>query len=561
MEKVHCTFSIFLTWKIVLMPKYVILGWVILFVFFSCKKEDIIMTPFQATKYSINGEANYQARGLDILPEIRVSFNAPVQLFSSSDAVKLVGDNKIIDIEIVSGDQDSTLIIKPLQGLEYLTQYDFIIDNRLESKNGQKIESIVESQFTTRLDSTHKFPTIPDQVLLDSVQRKTFTYFWDFAHPASGMIRERNTSGDLVTSGGSGFGIMSIIVGIERNFITRQAGLERIIKISDFLKNKADRFHGVFPHWMNGITGETIPFSTRDNGGDLVETSYLILGLLCASEYFDRNDPQELALKVTINEIWEQVEWNWYTKGTENVLFWHWSPTFHWDLNLRIQGWNESLITYILAAASPTFPISKEVYDIGWARNGGMKNGKSFYDIVLPLGHDFGGPLFFSQYTFLGIDPRNLRDQYANYWEQVVNHSAINHAYCTANPKNYYGYSSSCWGLTASDNNTGYSAHSPTNDRGVISPTAALSSMPFTPVESMDALHHFYYILGDKIWKEYGFIDAFNLHNIWFANSYLAIDQGPIIIMIENHRTGLLWNYTMKNKDIQAGLEKLGFTY
>jgi hypothetical protein len=392
------------------------------------------------------------------------------------------------------------------------------------------------------------------------VQSQTFRYFWDFGHPASGMARERNTSGDLVTSGGTGFGLMAIIVGIERGFINRQQGLERTMLITEFLSNKADRFNGVFPHWLNGVSGKTIPFSQKDNGGDLVETSFLLAGLLASREYFNGNDDQETLLRDKITLIWETVEWSWHTRNGEKVLYWHWSPNYGWDMNHKIGGYHEALITYILAASSPTFPISKEVYTEGWAKNGNIRNGKSFYGYTLPLGYDYGGPLFFAHYSFMGIDPDGLADQYADYWTQVVNHTKINHAYCSINPRNFHGYSDICWGLTASDSNNGYKAHSPTNDHGVITPTAALASFPYTPEESMSALKYFYYVLGDKTFKEYGFIDAFNLHDLWFADSFLAIDQGPIVVMIENYRSGLLWNLLMNSEDVRQGLIKLGFS-
>jgi hypothetical protein len=362
-----------------------------------------------------------------------------------------------------------------------------------------------------------------------------------------------------VTSGGSGFGILAIVVGIERGFITRQQGIERLDKILDFLET-ADRFHGVWPHWMNGNTGDVIPFSANDNGGDLVETSFLIQGLLTFRQYLDLGNATESALINRINALWQSVEWDWYRRDNQQVLYWHWSADKGWAMNMQIKGWNECLITYFLAAASPTHSIPKTVYDQGWASNGGMQNGNIYEDIQLPLGYPFGGPLFFTHYSFLGLDPRNLSDAYANYWEQNTNHSLINYKYCVRNPKLFVGYNENCWGLTASDNHVGYSAHSPTNDLGVITPTAALSSFPYTPDESMEALKFFYYIYGDKLWGNYGFYDAFNLTEGWVANSYLAIDQGPIIIMIENYRTGLLWDLFMSAPEVESAMTKLGFT-
>jgi hypothetical protein len=330
--------------------------------------------------------------------------------------------------------------------------------------------------------------------------------------------------------------------------------------IVDFLAN-ADRFHGAWSHWLNGSTGEVIPFSQKDNGGDLVETSYMAMGLLTVRQYLDENNPDEKELKDKITLLWESIEWDWYTQGGQNVLYWHWSPNYGWEMNLKISGYNEALITYIMAAASPTYGIEAEVYHQGWARNGSMQNGNDYYGFFLPLGQSYGGPLFFAHYTFLGINPNGLTDQYADYWMQGVNHTEINRAYCLDNPKNWVGYSEDCWGLTASDGNNGYSAHSPTNDRGVITPTAAISSIPYTPEESMQALKFFYYILGDRLWGEYGFYDAFNITEDWTASSFLAIDQGPIVVMIENYRSGLCWNLFMQDEDVKSGLNKLGFSH
>ncbi|MNS46422.1 hypothetical protein D3C72_789170 [compost metagenome] len=395
--------------------------------------------------------------------------------------------------------------------------------------------------------------------MLTLVQEKTFKYFYDFGHPTSGLARERNSSGDLVTSGGSGFGVMALIVGVHRNFITRAQGLARMQKIVDFLKNKAERFHGAYPHWLNGNTGAIIPFSSKDNGADLVETSFLMQGLITARQYFNGTDAQETALRNDINSIYNEVEWSWFRKNNSNVLYWHWSPTFDWDMNLPIGGWDEALITYVMAASSPTYPIPKIVYDNGWAHNGSIKNGSTYYGTVLPLGSANGGPLFFEHYSFLGINPNSLVDTYANYETQTKAHSLINYKYCVANPQGHYGYSTDCWGLTASDIPNGYTASSPNNDVGVIAPTAALSSFPYTPNESMRALKFFYYKLGDKIWKDYGFVDAFSLKDPWFATSTLAIDQGPIIIMIENYRSQLLWNLFMSAPEVKTGLTNLGF--
>ena len=404
---------------------------------------------------------------------------------------------------------------------------------------------------------------LSDSALLDLVQRQTFRYFWDFAHPVSGMARERsneayNYGKEVVTTGGTGFGVMSIIVATERKWIGRDTAAKLLLKMVNFL-SKADAYHGVFPHWLNGGTGKTIPFSRKDDGADLVETSYLFEGLLCVRQYFNGASNTERDLRNRITGLWNDIEWDWFTRGGQEVLYWHWSPNNGWAMNFPVRGFNECLITYVLAASGDRYPVTSAVYHRGWAVSNFFKNGKTFYGYILPLGFDYGGPLFFSQYSFLGLNPNGLKDQYADYWQQNKNHTLINHAYCIDNPKAFKGYGENCWGLTASDTYNGYNAYSPTNDEGTISPTAALSAFPYTPEFSMKALKHFYYDLGDKIWSEYGFTDAFNETKNWYATSHLAIDQGPIILMIENYRSGLMWRLFMSCPEVQIGLKKLGF--
>ncbi|MEN7550981.1 glucoamylase family protein [Rapidithrix thailandica] len=424
-------------------------------------------------------------------------------------------------------------------------------------------------------DQDHTAPQtveISEDSLLNLVQYHTFQYFWDGAEPTSGAARERYHSDNvypqndkhIVTTGGTGFGIMAILVGIERGFITREQGFQRLHQLVNWLE-KADRFHGAWPHWMNGETGKVKPFSQKDDGGDLVETAFLAQGLLCARQYFLNGNEEEKALTQKIDTLWKQIEWDWYTKGGEDVLYWHWSPTYGWEMNFPVEGYNEGLIMYVLAASSPTHGIPPEAYHKGWARNGNIKNDPNHqqYGYHLALKHNdaiqYGGPLFWEHYSFLGLDPRNLKDQYADYWEHNKNHVLINRQYCIKNPKNHQGYGENCWGLTSSYSVNGYAGHSPKNDLGVISPTAALSSFPYAPKEVMVVLKHFYFDLGDKIWGEYGFYDAFNQQENWYPTQYLAIDQGPIVVMIENHRTGLLWSLFMSCPEVQMGLEKLGF--
>ena len=410
-----------------------------------------------------------------------------------------------------------------------------------------------------------------DDELLDYIQKVHFNYMWDGAEATSGLACERihldgdypQNDKDVVTTGGSGFGIAGVLAAIDRGFIDREEGVKRLTKIVDYLA-KADRFHGVWPHWLDGPTGKVKPFGQKDNGGDLVESCFLMESLLCVRQYFRSGNDEEKALAEKIDKLWREMEFDWYTKGGEDVIYWHWSPEYGWEMNFPLEGYNECLIVYILAAASPTHSVPAECYHKGWARSGGIKSDAVYYGLPLELKHNgaemTGGPLFWAHYSYIGLDPRNLKDQYANYWNVVRNHALSNYRYCVANPKGFEGYGKNCWGLTASYTIDGYTAHCPGNDRGVITPTAALSSFPYTPEESMAALKGFY-AKGEWIWGKYGFYDAFSDANKWTKPHYLAIDQCTIAPMIENYRSGLLWKLFMSCEEVQAGLKKLGFTY
>jgi hypothetical protein len=542
---------------------------VLAFVFFACKKDTVSRPPgaFNLITATVDNSPGSSSNNILYFvnvrrqPVVEFSFSAPINRATVGGNILFFGNGTAVNVNYTFSHQDSTIAVQPVSPLQALSTYMVTVSIRLQSAGDSSLKSGASLHLVTVIDSTDKFPRISDSALLTLVEQKTFAYFWDFGHPVSGLARERNTSADVVTTGGSGFGVMSMLVGIQRNFISRAEGLGRVQTILNFLSTKAQRYHGAFPHWLNGVTGATVPFSTEDDGADLVETSYLMQGLLTARQFFNSTtDPTEIAVRDSINSLWNGVQWSWFRQGGQNTLYWHWSPDYNWSTGQQVNGWNEALITYVLAASSPTDSIPKIVYDNGWALNGAIRNGKTFYGIQLPLGPDYGGPLFFAHYSFLGINPNGLSDAYANYWTQDTAHARINYDYCVANPHNYSGYSNLCWGLTASDDDQGgYAAHSPTLDVGVITPTAAISSMPYTPVESMNALRFFYYTLGDKLWGQYGFVDAFDLGTPWFAPSYLAIDQGPEIVMIENYRSGLLWNLFMSCPEIKRGMTNLGF--
>ncbi|WP_372949179.1 glucoamylase family protein [Mariniphaga sp.] len=438
---------------------------------------------------------------------------------------------------------------------------DFVSEQERNSEVLYRVVSTFQENESEPAETSVQIRDFSDDELMDMVQRYSFRYFWEGAHQATGMALERsNGNGSTAASGATGMGLMAMIVAHEREYKQQEEIKDRILNILEFLEN-CERHHGAWSHWYNADTYETQPFSTDDDGGDLVETSFVAQGLIALKNYFTDADAKSVQIRETADELWRGIDWDWYRNG-QNVLFWHWSPNINFQKNMKVTGWNECLVTYVMAASSPTHGVSKVVYDQGWAGNGAMVNPRTFYDHEIRLSPDWGGPLFWIHYSHLGINPHGLSDKYANYWQEHVNTAKIHHTYAIDNPKDHANYSDKNWGLTASDDPYGYTAHQPVhNDNGTISPTAALGSMPYTPEESMKALNYFYRERGKELFGKFGPYDAFNDNLGWVQEAYIGIDQGPIVVMLENHRTGLLWNTVMEDADVQAGLDKLGFQY
>jgi len=413
---------------------------------------------------------------------------------------------------------------------------------------------------------------LTDEQLLDTVQYYTFQYFWKGAEPNSGMAPERihidgvypDNDAHIITTGGTGMGLIGILGAIERGWISRKEAVGRFYKMLTFLE-KADRWNGIWPHWLDGRTGRVKPFSPKDDGADLVESAFLMQGLLVVREYFKSGNEAEKSIAARIDKLWKEMDWTFHTQGKE-VLYWHWSPRFGWEMNFPLEGYNECLIAYVLAAASPTQAISSQAYHQGWARSGGIRATNSGgYGFPLQLRHNgaeqLGGPLFWAHYSYLSLNPKGLKDQYADYWQENVNQTLINRAWCIENQKKFKGYGENLWGLTASYSINFYDAHRPGNDTGVISPTAAVSSIVYTPEESLKVIRNLYENYGDKVFGPYGFYDAMSPEHNFFPPRYLAIDQGPMVSMIENYRSGLGWKLFMQIPEIQNGLDRLGFSY
>jgi hypothetical protein len=432
-----------------------------------------------------------------------------------------------------------------------------------------------ESPLSSEVSSSTREMT--DDELLTMVQEGCFHYYWDGAHPNAGMAIEI-TPGDenLIALGSSGFGIMAITVSVDRGFITREQGIERMQKITKFLE-KADRFHGVWPHFLDGRTGKVNPyFGKYDDGGDLVETAFLVQGLLTARQYFNRETPQERELRDRITRMWREVEWDWYRqKPDSDFLYWHWSPDYGFHINHPLVGWNETMIIYLLAVASPTHPVPPSMYYTGWAGQSDRAveyrrawsrttdgdhyaNGHSYYGYKVDVGEGSGAELFFTQFSFFAFDPRDKHDKYTNYFKNNRNIALAAHAYAMDNPLKFKGYGDNAWGRSAGVNVAG-GRSLPRDDNGTLNIMASLGCFPYTPEESMKALKHFYRDLGDKLWGIYGFRDGYNESENWYQDVYMALNQAPIVVMIENQRTGLVWNTFMKNPEIQPMMDEIGF--
>jgi len=493
-----------------------------------------------------------------------------------------VTDPAVAYYQIYRSDNGQDFLPIGIQNPNFNRYSNYVGSNR--AKLFYKVTAVSYDYFESPASEIVSATTRPmsDDELLSMVQEACFRYYWEKAHPDAGLALE-NVPGDenLVALGASGFGVMALITAVARGFVSREAAVGRLLQIIQFLEN-ADRFHGVWPHYLDGRTGKVIPvFGRYDNGGDLVETAFMTQGLLTARQFFSSEDDAETQIRSRITNLWEAVEWDWFRQSAESgFLYWHWSPDYGWHIGHPLIGWNETLIAYLLAIASPTHPVPASMYYTGWASSSETarcyrqtwgktthgdryKNSNTYYGFLLPVGVGTGGPLFFTHYSFLGFDPRNKRDRFADYFENNRALARINQAYCIENPGKYLGYSENFWGLTASHDHTGYLAHepSPRADNGTITPTGAVSAFPYTPEASMAALKHFYFDQGDKMWGIYGFRDAYNPTVNYISNIYMGLNQAPITVMIENYRSGLLWNLFMANPEIRVMLDRIGFKY
>ena len=489
---------------------------------------------------------------------IRFSFSDKIDRNSVSNAFSwsAVNPNILFSYE----NNDSTLLIKPGSDLSYLSKYNFGLSKGLKSISGINLFTSFTLNVITGIDPSLKFPKISDEALLDSVQKASFNYYLEHASTTSGLLGDVSSEAPdaRTTFGGTGFALMTFPGAVNRGFITRSQALFKVQQMVSFVNSKVSVYKGVFPAWVNGITGKSQYWNGLD-GWDVPNTAFFIMGMLTVRQYFDGTSAEETKLREDITSLYNKIEWPWY-HNSQNFIYWSYNPTAGWILPVR--GWVETLVMYVLAAGSPTHPIDKSVYEIGWTRNGNFVNGKQFYGYTLPLGQDYGGQAYLNQFSFLGINPNGLTDQYADYGIQAKNASLIGYEYCKAQHTEYPFYCDSVWGITAGASANGYIQESPSNDQGYIYPSASLASFPYSPVESMKAMKYFYYKLGNLIWTKYGFTDSFSfsVEPYWVSNEVFSYDQMNTIVGIENYRSGLPWKLFTSCPEVQTGLKQLGFT-
>ncbi|MCL2649690.1 MAG: hypothetical protein FWD60_01535 [Candidatus Azobacteroides sp.] len=413
-------------------------------------------------------------------------------------------------------------------------------------------------------DSVYTSEYTPEAMrkILDKQARDYFDLFWsgECSHPNSKMARiGTERAQGTVALAGSAYAVLSIPVAVERAWISKEEGIERLLHICRFL-NTAERFHGAWSHWMDGVTGKALPFNgNQQNSGDLVETSFMMMSLLTCGEYFNGNTTSEKEIKNLIDSFWNTIEWNFYT-NKEKVLYWSWDR----DLGfapLKIQGPNEALPAYILALAAPAKnAITQDVYRSGWKGGNGYYNkGRTTYGYLFELGRESkGGPLFTSQHPFLWFNPFLMEDEYIDYWKFCINHAMINHHYCLYEAPKAYKYDENNWGLSAcyGTPEKGYVGRSPSKDDGIICTTAAAGSIVFTPFYALQAMK--YMKSQSNLNGKYGLIDSYSPSENWNETRYLSISIFPVISMIENYKSGLIWKLAMQNEYIKKGLQLAG---
>lgn len=419
---------------------------------------------------------------------------------------------------------------------------------------------------------------------MDELQERTFAYFWDLALPGNYQIPDRWPKKTFSSIAATGFGLTSYLVGVERGYVTRAEAAERTLHTLQVLRDLpqgpdstgVSGFHGFFYHFL------TNDQATRYKNVELstIDTGLLMAGILSAQSYFDGDSPEEQKIRALADTLYRRVEWDWFLNDSTRLSMGY-RPERGFLQN-DWHGYNEAMILLVLALGSPTHPIPAE----GWQAWCDTYEWDAFYGQE----HLNFEPLFGHQYSQMYIDFREIQDPYmkakgSDYFQNSRMATLTNRAYCMDNPRQFVGYGEDCWGLTACDGPRvldtiwqgepvqffTYRARGASPQRivddGTIAPTAAGGSVPFAPEVCLPALEYMWTTYYDDLIGEYGFRDAFNptftfcegCENGWFDTDYLGIDQGPILIQIENHRSGLVWEIMKRNPYIRKGLERAGF--
>ncbi len=413
-------------------------------------------------------------------------------------------------------------------------------------------------------------PAVPavfrtDDEFLDLVMATAFDYFWREANPANGLVKDRSTTHSFCSIAATGFGLTALSIGVDHGWIDRKQAAERVLTtLRTFWRGaQGGERSGVIGHrgWFYHFLDMQQTTRYRQVELSSIDTALFLAGALDAGEYFGRADATESEIRWLAKALLERVDWRWMTDGQDTLTMgWHPETGF---IRSRWVGYNEAMVLYILAMGAPQGGLGAEAWE-GWTRG---------YRWATHHGHSYVefAPLFGHQYSHCWIDFRGLADAYLrgrglDYFENSRRATLANRAYATANPKGWRGYGTDCWGLTACDGPGfapyhGYMARGAPpaeNDDGTIAPTAAGSSIPFAPAECIAALRYMYDTYREQLWTPFGFRDAFNVTAGWWDPDVLGIDQGPMLIMIENHRTGRVWKRFMQNEVIQRGLQRAG---
>ena len=407
-------------------------------------------------------------------------------------------------------------------------------------------------------------PALTTEALLDTLQHTAFDYFWNEANPTNGLIKDRSTLSSPCSIASLGFGLSAICIGIDHGWVSRDDGRARIRTALQTLWTKPQGnalsgtigYKGLYYHFLD------MPGALRTWDCELstIDTALLFAGIIDAKQYFDTADPVDVEVRALADSIYYRADWE-FMRNFAPSIYMGWKPGTGFSTFGQWIGYNEAMILFILALGSPTHPVPATTWT-AWTSgyNWSTQYGQTY--VIFP-------PLFGHQYSHCWIDFRSIYDTYmANrgitYFENSRRATLAQRAYCIANPSGRVGYGANQWGLTASDGPTGYNARGAPpsqNDDGTISPTAVGGAVPFAPEVAIPALHHLYDTYGPQLFSTYGFRDAFNLtvNPDWYDTDYIGIDQGPIIVMIENYRTGKVWQRFMANPDIQRGLQRAGF--